>query len=47
VRVGLGSGIEIEDRGVLRDRPYAMTRQDLLNHNQDLKREAARLLAQM
>jgi C-terminal processing protease CtpA/Prc len=47
VRVGLGSGIEIEDRGVLRDRPYAMTRRDLLNRNQDLKREAARLLAQM
>ena len=47
VRVGLGMGAEIEGRGVLRDRPYAMTRQDLLNHNQDLKRAAARLLAQM
>jgi C-terminal processing protease CtpA/Prc len=47
VRAGLGAGAEIEDRGVLRDRPYAMTRQDLLNHNQDLKRAAAKLLAQM
>jgi len=47
VRVGLGTGAEIEDRGVLRDRPYAMTRQDLLNHNEDLKRAAAKLLAQM
>jgi hypothetical protein len=40
-------GNEVEDRGVFRDRPYAMTRRDLLNHNEDLKREAARLLAQM
>jgi hypothetical protein len=47
VRVGLGAGKEIEDSGVSRNRPYAMTRHDLLNGNRDLKREAARLLAQM
>jgi C-terminal processing protease CtpA/Prc len=47
VRVGAGSGKEIEDLGVYRNRPYAMTRHDLLDHNRDLKREAARLLAQM
>ena len=40
-------GLVLEDRGVLRNRPYAMTRRDLLNHNEDLKKEAARLLAQM
>jgi C-terminal processing protease CtpA/Prc len=47
VRVGIGVGREIEDSGVSRNRPYVMTRDDLLNHNVDLKREAARLLAQM
>ena len=47
VRVGLGAGQEIEDAGVYRNRPYDMTRDDLLNGNRDLKREAARLLAQM
>jgi C-terminal processing protease CtpA/Prc len=47
VRVGSGAGKEIEDLGVYRNRPYVMTRRDLLDHNSDLKREAARLLAQM
>jgi hypothetical protein len=47
VRVGAGAGKEIEDLGVYRNRAYAMTRRDLLDHNRDLKREAARLLAQM
>jgi C-terminal processing protease CtpA/Prc len=46
-RVGLGAGREIEDRGVHRDRSYAMTRDDLLYGNRDLKRAAARLLAHM
>jgi C-terminal processing protease CtpA/Prc len=46
-RVGSGAGKEIEDAGVSRNRSYAMTRNDLLNHNVDLKKEAARLLAQM
>ncbi len=46
-RVGLGAGQEIEDRGVHRDRSYAMTRDDLLYGNRDLKRAAARLLAHM
>lgn len=47
VRVGLGAGREIEDTGVHRDRAYAITRNDLLNNSEDLKREAAKLLAQM
>jgi hypothetical protein len=47
VRVGLGAGQEIEDSGVHCNRSYSMTRHDLLNSNQDLKRAAARLLAQM
>jgi C-terminal processing protease CtpA/Prc len=46
-RVGSGAGKEIEDAGVSRNHSYAMTRNDLLNHNADLKKEAARLLAQM
>ena len=47
VRVGSGAGKEIEDFGVSPDHTYAMTRNDLLNNDQDLKRQAARLLAQM
>jgi len=46
-RVGRGAGKEIEDAGVARNRPYAMTRNDLLHDNQDLKNHAAGLLAQM
>jgi C-terminal processing protease CtpA/Prc len=46
-RVGLGAGKEIEDAGVSRNHSYAMTRNDLLNHNADMKKEVARLLAQM
>jgi peptidase S41-like protein len=46
-RVGFGTGREIEDRGIHRDLSYAMTRDDLLFGNRDLKRAAARLLAQM
>ena len=46
-RVGFGTGREIEDRGIHRDLSYAMTRDDLLYSNRDLKREAARLLGQM
>lgn len=47
VRVGTGAGQEVEDTGVRCNRSYAMTRNDLLFNNRDLKREAARLLAQM
>ena len=46
-RVGRGAGKEIEDAGVVRNRAYAMTRNDVLHDNQDLKNHAARLLAQM
>jgi hypothetical protein len=46
-RVGLGTGKEIEDAGIARDHAYAMTRNDLLNNNEDLKNHAAGLLAQM
>jgi hypothetical protein len=48
-RAPLGAGVaqEIEDMGVRSNRMYAMTRNDILFNNQDLKREAARLLAQM
>jgi hypothetical protein len=46
-RVGRGAGKEIEDAGVARNRAYAMTRNDVLHDNQDLKNHAARLLAQM
>jgi len=46
-RVGLGAGKEIEDAGVERDFAHEMTRNDLLNKNQDLKNHAAALLAQM
>ena len=46
-RVGRGAGKEIEDAGVARNRAYAMTRNDVLGDNQDLKNHAAGLLAQM
>ena len=46
-RVGLGAGKEVEDAGIQRDLAYAMTRNDLLNHNADLKMHAAELLAKM
>jgi hypothetical protein len=46
-RVCRGAGKEIEDAGVKRNRAYAMTRNDVLNNNQDLKNRAARLLARM
>jgi C-terminal processing protease CtpA/Prc len=47
VRVGLGAGKHIEDAGVRRDIAYAMTRNDVLNNDEDMKKEAARVLAQM
>ncbi len=43
-RVGLNAGKDIEDIGVQRNLPYAMTRDDLLYDNRDLKNEAIRLL---
>jgi len=46
-RVGLNAGLDIEDYGVASDSRYKMTRNDLLNHNEDLKKAAAAMLAQM
>lgn len=46
-RVGRGAGKEIEDAGVTRNEAHAMTRNDVLHDNQDLKNHAARLLAKM
>lgn len=46
-RVNRGVGKEIEDAGVARNRPYALTRNDVLNDNHDLKNHAAGLLARM
>jgi C-terminal processing protease CtpA/Prc len=46
-RVGGGAGKEIEDAGIECNFAHAMTRNDLLNKNQDLKNHAANLLAQM
>lgn len=46
-RVKGGKGEELEDAGVQSNERYAMTRNDLLNGNQDLKNHAAGLLAQM
>jgi C-terminal processing protease CtpA/Prc len=43
-RVGLNAGKDIEDIGVQRNLSYAMTRDDLLYDNRDLKNEAIRLL---
>jgi C-terminal processing protease CtpA/Prc len=46
-RVNLGTGKEIEDAGVRRDRAHDITRNDLLNDNADLKAKAAKLLMEM
>lgn len=43
-RVKRGKGKELEDAGVQSNERYAMTRNDLLNGNQDLKNHAAKLL---
>jgi hypothetical protein len=47
VRVGLEAGNEVEDFGVSPDYFHEMTRNDLLNNNQDLKAYAIELLAKM
>jgi len=47
MRSGLSTGRDFEDIGIARNKSYAMTRNDLLNNNQDLKKEAIRLLLQM
>jgi hypothetical protein len=47
IRVGNRAGVPVEDLGVLPDRIHHMTRNDLLNNNQDLIDEAADLLAGM
>lgn len=46
-RVGSGAGKEVEDAGIRCDFAYNMTRNDLLNHNSDMKTHAAGLLAKM
>jgi hypothetical protein len=45
LRVGARAGTELEDLGVIADIPYRMTRDDLLDGNVDLIREAVRTLA--
>ena len=40
-RVGRNEGDFLEDEGVKRDVPYAITRNDILNHDQDLLRFAS------
>jgi C-terminal processing protease CtpA/Prc len=45
LRVGARAGTELEDLGVIPDISYRMTRDDLLNGNVDLIREAVRTLA--
>lgn len=45
LRVGERSGEPVEDLGVRRDVPHAMTRNDLLNGNADMLDAAGRLLA--
>ena len=46
LRVGKRAGEPVEDLGVTRDLPYAMTRDDLLNGNEDLLNRAGEVLAQ-
>jgi hypothetical protein len=46
-RVGPRAGVPLEDLGVKPDRLHLMTRNDLLNRNEDLLREAAKLLSEM
>jgi hypothetical protein len=44
-RLGQRSGVPLEDLGVVRDERYFMTRNDVLNHNEDLIAHAASILA--
>ena len=44
-RVGIRSGVPLEDLGVVPDERYFMTRADLLEHNADLIAHAAQILA--
>jgi len=44
-RLGKRSGVPLEDLGVVPDEPYLMTRDDALNHNDDLIAHAAKVLA--
>ncbi len=44
LRVGPNAGLEMEERGVLRDEPHQLTRRDLLEGDPDLLTHAARLL---
>jgi hypothetical protein len=43
-RLGKRSGVPLEDLGVMRDERYFMTRNDVLNHNEDLIAHAAGIL---
>jgi hypothetical protein len=45
LRVGKNAGALLEDFGVIPDGVHPMTRQDLMHENEDLIREAAKLLA--
>src|SRR5262249_52409255 len=45
-RVGIRSGVPLEDLGVVPDERYYMTRADLLEHNVDLIARAAQILAE-
>jgi Peptidase family S41 len=46
MRVGLSAGVPLEDLGVSADKRHDMTKNDLLNANEDLIKKAAGLLAQ-
>jgi hypothetical protein len=46
-RVGDNSGLPLEDLGVVPDKTYQLTHNDLMNGNPDLINEAARILSEM
>lgn len=46
-RVGVNAGTPVEDLGIIPDLTYNMTRNDLLNRNQDLIKRGSELLASM
>jgi C-terminal processing protease CtpA/Prc len=46
IRVGVNAGTVVEDLGIIPDYVHHMTRNDVLNGNKDLIREATRILSQ-
>jgi hypothetical protein len=44
IRVGRNEGRPLEELGITPDQPHRMTKRDLMDHNQDLIIEAARIL---